>query len=221
VSQGAALAADPSTSASPPAGRGGGVLGNTRLTATAGAVIFLLVAVEGATLLQIHQLIDVHVFVGLLLVPLVLLKLASTGWRFTRYYAGAPAYTRKGPPHPILRLIAPLVVVSTLALLGTGLALVALGRSAGHQYVQWHKLAFFAWLAIMAVHVLGHLQETVTQSAGDLLDRRRDTPRSARVGGARLRAAALIGVLAVGIVLGVLSLGWVGTWNHFTRFGFH
>src|SRR5271166_6534802 len=127
--RGPTLATTTSTVETTPApGGGGGVAGNSRLTATTGAVLFVIVAVEGATLLQIHQLITVHVFVGMLLVPLVLLKVASTGYRFTRYYTGAPAYTRKGPPHPILRGDAPLVVLATLALLGTGIALIALGR---------------------------------------------------------------------------------------------
>ena len=35
-------------------------------------------------------------FIGLLLVPPVLLKLASTGYRFVRYYSGAPPTARRG-----------------------------------------------------------------------------------------------------------------------------
>jgi hypothetical protein len=34
------------------------------------------------------------VFIGMVLVPPVLLKVDSTGWRFARYYRGAPAYRR-------------------------------------------------------------------------------------------------------------------------------
>ena len=54
-------------------------------------------------------------FVGLLLIPPVVLKLASTGYRFVRYYAGARAYREKGPPPLPLRLLAPVLVASALS----------------------------------------------------------------------------------------------------------
>ena len=87
--------------------------GNERLTATAGAILLVLLAVEGVTILSIRQLLSVHMIVGLLLIPPVLLKLASTGYRFLRYYAGDPEYVAKGPPHLAMRLLAPLLVVAT------------------------------------------------------------------------------------------------------------
>ena len=67
------------------AGPGGGVEGNERLTGLAGAALFVILAAEGLTLLQMHQLISWHVFLGMLLVPLVLLKTASTMYRFGHY----------------------------------------------------------------------------------------------------------------------------------------
>ena len=70
----------------------GGPDGNERLTAAVAVVLVVLLAVEGATSLRIGQLLRVHMFVGTLLVPVVVLKLASTGWRFLRYYAGSAAY---------------------------------------------------------------------------------------------------------------------------------
>jgi hypothetical protein len=39
----------------------------------------------------------IHVL-GLILVPPVLLKIASTAWRMTAYYRGNAAYREKGPP---------------------------------------------------------------------------------------------------------------------------
>src|SRR5436305_2688984 len=68
--------------------------GNERLTAASGAVLFLLLAAEGVTILSIGQLLSPHLFIGMLLIPPVALKLASTGWRFARYY-GARASTRR------------------------------------------------------------------------------------------------------------------------------
>ena len=71
---------------------------------------------------DVRDLISMHVFVGMLLVPFVTVKIASTGYRFVRYYRGDVAYTRKGPPPLPLRLLGPVVVVTTIALLGTGVA---------------------------------------------------------------------------------------------------
>ena len=60
--------------------------GNERLTAVVGLLVLAPVAVEVATiLLGVHTFMSLHVFVGLALIPAVLLKLLSTGWRFARY----------------------------------------------------------------------------------------------------------------------------------------
>ena len=59
-------------------------------------MLLVLLAVEGVTIPAIGQLLSVHVFVGMLLLGPVALKLASTGYRFVRYYAGGLEYVRKG-----------------------------------------------------------------------------------------------------------------------------
>ncbi|HEV2309694.1 MAG TPA: hypothetical protein VGU73_04180 [Acidimicrobiia bacterium] len=197
-----------------PMGPGGGVEGNARLTGLAGAALFVILAVEGLTLLQMHQLISWHVFIGMLLVPPVLLKTASTMYRFGHYYRGDPRYAEKGPPHPLLRVTGPLLVLSTLALLGTGIALVAVGRDVGRQYLWMHKATFFVWAALLAVHLLGHTVETIPLATADWRERKR-TAAVQRLGGARARVVALVVTLVVGAGLGVVSLGWVGSWHHF------
>ena len=73
-----------------------GVAGNARLTAANAAVLLVLLAAEGVTILRVHRLLSPHVFIGVVLIPPVLLKVASTTWRFARYYSGAPAYRRRG-----------------------------------------------------------------------------------------------------------------------------
>ena len=69
---------------------GGSTDGNEQLTAFTGAILIVLLAVLGVTILRIRQLISVHLFVGLLLLGPVALKLASTGYRFVRYYTRDP-----------------------------------------------------------------------------------------------------------------------------------
>jgi hypothetical protein len=92
-----------------------GVAANARLTATNAAVLLVLLAAEGVTILRVRELLTPHVFIGMVLIPPVLLKVASTGWRFARYYRGVPAYRRKGPPPLLLRLLGPAVVILTVA----------------------------------------------------------------------------------------------------------
>jgi hypothetical protein len=204
---------------SEPMGPGGGVEGNARLTGGAGAALFVILAVEAVTVLQIKQLISVHVFVGMLLVPLVLLKTGTTGYRFAHYYTGDPSYRRKGPPHPMLRFTGPLLVLSSLVLLGSGIALIALGRNVGHQYLWLHQATFFVWAVLIVIHTLGHLRETATLTAADWQERNLSGAAEHRVAGARARLSLLVVTLAVGTVLGLASLAWIGTWHHIGHLG--
>src|SRR5689334_24442367 len=92
----------------------GGSAANEHLTAIVATLLLPLLAIEGATLLGIRSLLTMHAFVGMLLLPVVGLKLATTGWRMLSYYRGLDEYVRRGPPHLLLRaLVAPLVVAST------------------------------------------------------------------------------------------------------------
>ena len=94
---------------------GGGPPGTRALTGAIGAVIFVALAAEGVTLLGVHRLISADVFIGMFLVPAVAVKTASTMYRFARYYTGDPNYVRKGPPPTVLRLLGPIVVLTTIA----------------------------------------------------------------------------------------------------------
>ena len=135
----------------------GGSSGNEQLTLAVAALLLVLLAVEGATLLNLNWLLTVHAFVGMLLIPVVALKLASTGWRMVAYYRRGEEYVRRGPPRVALRvLIAPVLIVSTTVLLGTGVALLALDETHG-TLVGLHKASFFVWLGVASLHVLAHL----------------------------------------------------------------
>ncbi len=145
---------------------GGGVAGNARLTGGAAALLLVLLALEGATIPLIGRLVGPHIFIGMLLIPPVLLKLASTGYRFARYYTGAPPYRRKGPPPLAMRLLAPGVVATTFALFATGVWLLVEGPK-NDTVVFLHKASFVAWFALMTVHVLGHVLELPRLAAPD------------------------------------------------------
>ena len=150
-----------------------GVAGNARLTAANAAVLLVLLAVEGVTVLQVRQLLTPHVFIGMVLIPPVLVKVASTTWRFARYYRGAPAYKRKGPPPLVLRLLGPVVVVLTVVLLASGVGLMLVSQSWLPLLLKVHKASFVLWFGAMTIHVLGHLGEVFRLAPRDWLRRTR------------------------------------------------
>jgi hypothetical protein len=171
----------------------GGSAGNEQLTAALAAVLLLLLAIEGATLLNLTSLLTVHAFVGMLLIPVIAVKLASTGWRMFRYYRHADEYVRRGPPHVLLRvLVAPVTILSTIVLFGTGVALLALGETHG-TIVGLHKASFLVWVGATGIHVLSHVLEL---------------PRAlrARLPGLALRVALVSGSLVAGAAVAVLTL---------------
>ena len=184
-----------------------GAEANARLTGSTAAVLLVLLAAEGVTILRVHALLTPHVFIGMLLVPPVLVKVGTTTYRFARYYGGAPAYRHKGPPPPLLRLLGPLVVILTLLVLGSGVALLLAGTSLRSSLATLHKASFVLWFAVMAVHVLGHLQETARLAHRDWYGRSRR-----EIGGAGLRQWTLAASLAVGLLLGVVFAAKVGSY---------
>jgi hypothetical protein len=192
---------------------GGGTAGNELLTACTGAVLIVLLAVLGVTIIRIGSLLWLHLFVGLALIGPLALKLASTGYRFVRYYTHDPAYVEHGPPEPALRLLGPLVLSSTLVVFVSGVVLLLGGPSFRSTWFPIHKLSFFAWLAIMAVHVLGHLPAV---GAGLKADYGPSIGRSEYgTPGRSGRALALASALILGLVLAVLAIGQFGPWvNH-------
>jgi len=190
-------------------GESAGVLANARLTGVAGAVLHVLLALEGATILRIHALITAHVFLGMLVIPMVLLKTMTTGYRFLRYYRGDPDSVRKGPPPLILRMLGPFVVALTLAVLLTGIAAAIKGP--GTAWLQLHKAVFILWFGAMTVHVLGHVADTGRLLAADL-DKR------SRVPGAAQRLMLISAALLAGLVLAVATRGWADSWHQLARF---
>ena len=185
-----------------------GVAGNARLTGAIAAAVLVLLAAEGATIPFIGSLLGPHIFIGMLLIPPVLLKLASTGYRFARYYTGSPPYVEKGPPHLLLRLLAPGVVLTTLALFGTGVALLLAGPPSDTLKFA-HKLSFIAWVALMTLHVLGHVLEVPALA---LADWRRDGSPEVRVAGAGVRAFALALAILAGSVVALLTYSVAQPW---------
>jgi hypothetical protein len=193
----------------------GGPAGNARLTAWTGVVLLVLFVIEMVTVLDIGGLIDWHIVVGTLLVPPALLKTGSTGWRIVRYYTRRQPYRRAGPPPMPLRLLGPLVVLFTLAVLGSGIALVALGPDAGRtsslavggfglSALTVHKVTFVLWGAVTGVHTLARLVPAARIIAGR---------GRGRVPGRIGRVITLVLVLGVAVLTAVILIGLSGAWT--------
>jgi hypothetical protein len=175
--------------------------GNERLTATTAVVLLVLLAAEGVTILSIRPLLSAHIVIGLLLIPPVTLKLASTGYRFVRYYGGDPAYVAKGPPHIVMRLLAPLLAISTLSVLGTGVGLLVLGPDRyGNFLLGLHKASFVVWFVVMSIHVLVYAPRLPRLMAA----------RHARTQRALLIASSLV----AGAALAGATYSLAGPWLH-------
>jgi hypothetical protein len=192
--------------------RGGGTDGNERLTATTGMILIALLAIEGVTLFTLSSLLSLHIFIGVVLIPPVLLKLGSTGYRFMRYYTGKAAYVRKGPPPLYLRALGPIVVLSTGVLLASGVALLAMGR--GDSFVRTlHTLSFIVFFAATSLHVLGHLWHLPSLAAADWR-------RRARLPGRSARNTLLLASLIAGLAFGTIAVSFDGSWVHHHRRSF-
>lgn len=187
--------------------RGGrGPAGNARLTAATGVMLLVLLAAEGMTLVALGSLLSAHVFIGMLLIPPIALKLGSTGYRFARYYLGSASYRTAGPPQALMRMLGPVVIASTVALFGSGVAMLALGPSGGW-VVSLHKASFVVWLVAVALHVLGHVLRIPALASADYRRSR------ARRQGSLLRQSAVALALVAGLVLAVATVQYAAPWR--------
>jgi hypothetical protein len=201
--------------------RTGGPAGNARLTAWTGLLLLVLFLAELVTLLDVHGLLSWHVVIGVLLVPPALLKTASTGWRIVRYYTGNKPYRVSGPPPLILRVLGPLVILSTLAVLGTGVALILLTPATGRHDVFaiagfginllfLHKASFVVWAAATGIHTIGRLIPAVRLTVAPVIQ---------RVPGRLGRTATLSLTVGIAVVVAALALSLVGPWRADHPFG--
>jgi hypothetical protein len=187
--------------------RFGGTEGNEILTSATAVVLTVLLAAEGLTIVRMHGLVSAHMFIGLVLIPPVGLKLASTGYRFARYYTGSRAYRALGPPLLPLRLLAPVLVATTLGVFVTGVLLL----SAGHKsdtLLMLHKVFFIVWGVLFAVHFLAYLPQVVRSLRADWGAARREA-----VAGAGLRALLVAAALGGGAALALSLLSAINTWH--------
>ena len=181
--------------------------GNQRLTAMTGTVLLVLFIAECLTLLSLGRLLTLHVFLGMLLIGPVSLKICSTLWRFTRYYTRSVPYVRRGPPDPLQRVTGPFVILTTVAVLGSGVMLVLTGPGNGPWH-SIHRLAFLAWVVVIVIHLASYLPKLPRMLSS------RPADRAHRVLAASVTRWLLLGgSLAGGVVLAFLTYHLSGSWG--------
>jgi hypothetical protein len=184
--------------------------GNERLTAMTGAVLLVLFAAECYTLFHLGPLMTLHFFLGLLLIGPVCLKVGSTVWRFTRYYTGSAPYVRKGPPAPLPRVLGPLLILTSLTVLASGVALAIEGPSpAGFGFwLPLHRYAFLAWVVVVVIHVIIYVPKLPRLLGGGTVSGARQV-----LAGRRARWLLLGGSLTAGLVIAILGYHLAGQWG--------
>jgi len=183
--------------------------GNEHLTAMTGAILLAGFAIEGFTILEINRLLWLHFAVGFALCVPVALKVCSTLYRFARYYTGSLPYIRRGPPAPLLRLLGPFVIITSVAVLGTGVFL-AISGPGNPSLLFLHKASFVLWFGAMTIHVLAYAPRLPRLL---LRGRRHGQPGPSRAPGAGLRYGTVAGVLIGAVLVGVMTMHLSDQWS--------
>jgi hypothetical protein len=104
------------------------------------------------------------------------------------------------------------VVLTTVALLATGIALIVVGPGRG-LVLNLHKASFIVWVAALGAHVLGHLGRLPGALRGDLGTR---DP----LGGSRVRLLLVAAAVAAGAIAAIAVYPSAGAWLHWVH-AFH
>ena len=129
-----------------------------------------------------------------------------------RYYTGGVEYVRLGPPVPLMRfLVAPVLVLSTLTLFGSGVTLLIVPHRGA--VLGLHKASFVVWFGAMTIHVLAYTARAARHTLADL---------SGRVpGGNRLRLLVAVLAIVAGIAIAVATYPLAHPWFHYHWFDGH
>jgi hypothetical protein len=185
----------------------GGTEGNEILTSATAAVLTLLLLVEGITVIRMRGLVGAHMFVGLVLIPPVLLKLSSTGYRFVRYYTGSRPYREKGPPLLPLRMLAPVLVLTTIGVLATGVWLLVIGHKSNIALLL-HKVSFIVFALVFGIHFLSYLPTVLRSLRADWSEAGRHV-----VPGSGIRGALVAASVGGGAALALALLPTIDSWH--------
>jgi hypothetical protein len=107
----------------------------------------------------------------------------------------------------VLRLLAPLLVITTLTIFATGVALLLSGHRSDLVF-NLHKVSFIVWSGCFGVHFLAHAPHTLRALQ---TGRRRSSRR--RIPGSELRLALVVASVGGGLALAVAVLSLITGWH--------
>jgi hypothetical protein len=177
------------------------VAGNLILTSHAGLVILFFLVLLYFTGLEFSPLRGVHFGLGFALIPILLVKLGSTGWRAVNYYFDRDPYRAAGPPWLLPRIMAlPLTLFAVSATI-SGVVLWAQGTDRG-TWATVHIYSVIALAVVVVVHLVIYTRKAFRASTRSLEQTK--TTKQERV---------MVWALLVALVIGSAAVGLEPTWN--------
>lgn len=175
-----------------------GVESNARLTASVGLVLLVLLAIEFLSGLSIRGSLLLHIRLGVFVIPPLLLKLGTTGYRFARYYTREPRYRAAGTPSLAMRILAPFLVALTVVVFASGVELWLFGERFGFFWVPLHHGSAYLWFAAATIHVGNYIRRAPQLALADWQD---------HLKGVFTRRSVVVASLVFGAVLAIAVLG--------------
>ncbi len=201
--------------------RGRRVTAGARFSALFGVTLLVIFVFELLTVPFIAGAVGIHIIIGLVAVPLVLVKLATAAYRFTRFYAGDTEFVSAGPPWLPLRILAPLLVASTVLVIGSGIELVVAGPlSFSDTFLgAAHTLVSLIWFFLLALHALAYYLRSYHSARKDFQSVLRRVRSRKKREGAFLRVSTLVVTLVLGVLLALPFKSGIRMWEGAFRAG--
>lgn len=186
---------------------------NARATASSAAILLGLFLIEIFTVvLGVNSFLTLHVFIGLLAAPVLLVKIYSVGRRFFGYYRGNTAFRKKGPPTPLLRVLGPALLLITAILFGSGLLILLAPSALGGNVHHIHSFSFYLWLLLVMIHIVAPFKDFRKFAPRDC------TRRSTRTfPGVLKRRWVMVISLVVGLLVSISLISHVDSYRNYVR----
>ena len=113
----------------------------------------------------------------------------------------------KGVPRLPLRMLAPVLVVATVALFTSGVLLIAAGDN-NRSILQIHQLSAIVWVAVFALHVLAYIPRVARSLTTALRATRADA-----VPGTGVRGLLVASAIGGGVALAAALLPAIHSWH--------
>lgn len=177
------------------------VAGNLILTSHAGLVILFFLILLYFTGLEFTPLRPVHFGLGFALIPILLVKLGSTGWRAVNYYFDRDPYGAAGPPWLLPRIMALPLTACAVAATISGVVLWATGTDHG-TWATIHIYSVISLAAVVVVHLAIYTRRAFRASSRSIAETK--TTQQERI---------MVWALLVALVVGSAAVGLEPTWN--------